>query len=574
MGSDSGFWTDLRNHAESIGILAAFVTIIVGTYRVWTPAAVIERNHERVTAMTHWVSQGTWLALMQSGVRWVLRLMEMLYGPPREGNSKFVSEYLTVRAWKMSAWIAALLLFVIPPLLMAIVIPIMSSTVGEGGPPWYGSLIMVAIALVLAAPFMITWRTIRRDDEFSDHHGVEDIGAAAQAILLEGTKIAIVPSLAILIGGLLAEYLLTESTAFGIMMTIFSGSSFLALLTGLIRAIRRHGFLAPLAFVAIIIVVGVYCTQSLFLMIALVDGGPKTDIETLFLIPAWILTAFNINEAVKSFVDRYYYLDIDIFASRFLWIIAITGITVFFSGRLDISEFVSDFFEIFIGSVFIVIVPFTISAYAAIYSNSIPDWLSIALTRSVLSRAAQTNSLQNFLRFLLIDLVCVIALCLLTFLIMMVAFTFASLMISFASDFSSTVKGADKIGGFFSGGIIAPFVLTEWLIESSPSAFTEFPEARAGASVVLVLTALSLTSLIPTLLNACVILGLIVARCLAMMLMPPFKMVYGLLLIDENNTPGENKIKLLRSSILIAMILAFFCFLLYSILWFGLRWLA
>jgi hypothetical protein len=72
MGNDSGFWTDLRDHAESIGILAAFVAIIFGTYRVWVPTPVIERNHERVTAMTHWVSQGTWLALMQSGVRWVL----------------------------------------------------------------------------------------------------------------------------------------------------------------------------------------------------------------------------------------------------------------------------------------------------------------------------------------------------------------------------------------------------------------------------------------------------------------------------------------------------------------------
>jgi hypothetical protein len=575
MGNDSGFWTDLRDHAESIGILAAFVAIIFGTYRVWVPTPVIERNHERVTAMTHWVSQGTWLALMQSGVRWVLRLMEMLYGPPREGNSKFVTEYLTVRAWKMSAWIAASLLFVVPPLLAAFLIPIVEFLNGRQV-PWTVLLASGGVALAFTIPFALTWHTTRRDDHFSNHHGVEDLGIAAKAIILEGTKIAIVPSLAILIGLPLIKLLTAIPTAVFTIMTIGFGGTLLAILTGLIRAIRRHGFLAPLAFVLTLMVVGVYSSQSLFLMVALLDGLSLTATPLLFLMPGWVLTLICFAEVTKEQIVKifsgYYDADKDNIAVQFFWILAVTAITIFFNSNFNINVFFNKASELFVGITFIFITPFIISIYAAIYANSIPDWLSVALTRSTLIRASRTDNLLHFFRLLLLDLICVVGLCLLTAAILIIAFTFSAFMISFASDFSPNWE-ADEMANFFSGGIQLPLMLIELLIDGSTTLLSGATAASNGAFTIIMLATLSLTSIIPTLLNACIIIGLITARCFAMILMPPFKIIYGLLLVDNSNISSEKKIKFLRSSILIALIFAFFCFLFYSIIWFGSRWL-
>jgi hypothetical protein len=187
METNSGFWADLMGHMASIGTIAGFVGILLAAYQVWVPAPVIERNHARVTAIAQWASRGSWLDLMQNGVLWVLVQMHRLYGPPRQGAQSFIVENLTVRAWKMSAWIAALLLLVFPPLFFAVAIPttefIDGRTVTWEAIPSFGG-----IAIVLATPFLMTWRTIRRKDEFTDHSGIEKIGSAATAIVVEGTK--------------------------------------------------------------------------------------------------------------------------------------------------------------------------------------------------------------------------------------------------------------------------------------------------------------------------------------------------------------------------------------------------
>jgi hypothetical protein len=108
-------WQDLREHLETIGILLAFVTAITAGYVRFTPTRMIEENHRRLVDATHWARERSWLRLMQSGIRWVLGLLRWLYGPPH-GAGDGLSDYLTVRAWKMSAWFATFVLFAILPL--------------------------------------------------------------------------------------------------------------------------------------------------------------------------------------------------------------------------------------------------------------------------------------------------------------------------------------------------------------------------------------------------------------------------------------------------------------------------
>ena len=108
-------WQDLREYLETIGILLGFISAITAGYVRFTPTRMIEENHRRLVDAAHWAREGSWLRLMQSGIRWVLGLLRWLYGPPR-GAGDGLSEYLTIRAWKMSAWFATLFLFAIFPL--------------------------------------------------------------------------------------------------------------------------------------------------------------------------------------------------------------------------------------------------------------------------------------------------------------------------------------------------------------------------------------------------------------------------------------------------------------------------
>ncbi len=121
MSWEMTFWQDLRDHFETIGILAGFIAFVAGAYQFCTPTRILMANHRRIVSVAHWASHGSWLGLLQEGIRWVLGLMGWLYGPPRDGIGSGFRQNLTVRAWKMSAWIATLILFVTTPVIIAIV---------------------------------------------------------------------------------------------------------------------------------------------------------------------------------------------------------------------------------------------------------------------------------------------------------------------------------------------------------------------------------------------------------------------------------------------------------------------
>lgn len=554
------FLSDLRENAENIGIAVGSIGLVLAAYQLWVPVRIIEQNHVRVTALAHWISRGSWLNLMQRGVGWVLRLMQLLYGPPHDNSRRIVGEYLTVRAWKMSAWIAAFLLIVVPVFVGQFAILI--AEYRSGRPiPWTVLPVFTGMTLLLALPFILTWRTIRCDDAFANHTGVEDLGNAATAIIVEGTKVAILPAATAFVAIVIGQFVSSNSFAVGVLVTSSIAIIIIALLTSLLRAIRRHAFLAPPAFIAILIVIGIYMLQSLVVLIPILGGFRRADWPALILLPGWIMTVWSMVDVVKSHET----LIAERVSIRFVWIILI-GAGVFFAlGNLDLEAFSGQLLKMMIGIVFVLLAPYTLAIYAAIYANAVPDWFSVALTRSVLSRAARTRSLRHFFLFLVWDLACAVGLCILTAAILIAAFVFAGIMIAMASSYVPEISD-QRPALFFLGSLEVPRILFEWLTGSTGLSSLS-GEARAGGTVVLVLALLSLTSLVPTALNALAIIGLIVARCFAIVLMPPFGLLHGLLAVEDTTDPEERKRMLLRSAVLIAIFVTLLIVGIYAAYW-------
>ena len=73
-----------------------------------------------------------------------------------------------------------------------------------------------------------------------------------------------------------------------------------------------------------------------------------------------------------------------------------------------------------------------------------------------------------------------------------------------------------------------------------------------GFGTVILLAGLSLTSLLPTLLNALAMLALIAARLAALVLTPPMRILHGLLMLPEDITPEDRAKAMTLSSIIVA----------------------
>jgi hypothetical protein len=238
--------------------------------------------------------------------------------------------------------------------------------------------------------------------------------------------------------------------------------------------------------------------------------------------------------------------------TRFAALVILNAVMIY---KLDLN-YLFDFLhvlsrpvEFVIGLLIAFIVPYTIAVYAAVYSNSIPDWLSIALNRFLLHRASSTQKMKDLFVFLFYDLLCAIVLCVATLLILVIAFFLSGIFISIFHKYIYTgfyfkAELLQESANFF---LDAPYIVA-FLIErlvgllgGDVGAFFGRPVSN-GPVVIVLLFVLSLTSLIPTLLNACTMLCLIAARGVALVVVPPMRLMHSLLVITKD-TPNEDKRK-------------------------------
>ncbi len=546
------FWQDLRDHFETILIVAGVITFVVKVYQFCTPTRILMANHHRIVAVAHWSSHGSWLGLLQAGIRWVLGLMGSLYGPPRDGIGSDFRQNLTVRAWKMSALIATLILF-------AAAVNIV---------PGVGQILFL-LAIFSAIPLVLYWRTILRDDEFSNHAGIERLGDAAEAIILEGTKLAAVIAA--------PTSMVVLKVAFGLSFTgdfwtlvICQLIGFLAMFAWLLRSIRRHGFLAPLAFFCAMLVLLVYVINfTLFFWTSIVMKW-EGDATALWLAPAWISVCYCFCVAIY---DRHLARSEKLTIAFAFLVIYTTGAVLLidkFTGGTSLSDLLRFLGVLVLGF----LGPYTLAVYAAIYSNAIPDWFSVALTRSLLLRASQTTRLADFLHFLFYDLMFAVALCLLTATILILAFSVSGIMVTIAlllllsGNDLPYFTGPFLLDGsarFFFGGMTGLIKLGDALF-GQPNWDISGHE-WGGILTVVLLAVMSLTSLLPTLLNALAMLALIAARLAALVLSPPMRVLHGLLILPEDITPEDRAKAITLSSVILATLVTAGIVLI-----FGLRW--
>lgn len=78
---------------------------------------------------------------------------------------------------------------------------------------------------------------------------------------------------------------------------------------------------------------------------------------------------------------------------------------------------------------FLFVLPYIFAFYAVIYANSLPDWLSVSMTRHILLQASRTDRLDKFIGWLALDLISAVLWIVSTLILLVVAFALCREMI-------------------------------------------------------------------------------------------------------------------------------------------------
>jgi hypothetical protein len=206
------------------------------------------------------------------------------------------------------------------------------------------------------------------------------------------------------------------------------------------------------------------------------------------------------------------------------------------------------------------IMPYVIFFYGAVFANSIPDWLSVGLTRTIFTRAAESRRLSSFLMWLLADIAAVIGCMVLSLIVASVAMLLAYVLIHEGKEFAGSlanlnIKYSDSELNepFFRGGafvVIVPYEIAIHGFQNAQHVMKDWGHGggRDGAFTVLGMALLGSPAVIPPILNALVLVGLIVGRISAYALAAPFKYLHTFLLLPEDASPERMAVSLFRSA--------------------------
>lgn len=547
----------VKDHIEALLLFAGLSGLLSALYRFGLPASLICRHHEALTSFFAWASRGGWLDSMQSAVRLVLRAMTFVYGPPSGRSSIGVRRFLTMQAWRMSAWIASLILFFVPMAVLSVSFPFLAQFDGSSA-KWLQSATLVGLTALLAGVFYLNLRqvrTLRARESGRRGFGLLETGLRASAIIG-------VPFCLMLVGIIQGR----SSPAFdaGDYFASFMLSLTMAgIIFCFVQALKEYAFAAPAAFIMQVMIGALIFGPVMFVI-----GGTHDYLVGVKAAPSLAALIFQFPTAVlASLIVVAYWLGKlkgRRLTASFGVLVLAEMMALILAGWLLPGQSVPTVARIVISVPLLFFVPYVLALYAAVYSNSLPDWISIALTRHILGNAGSSTSLRRFAMWLAVDALAVALFVLATFLILVSVFTLCSAMVEFAIRIAE-FPDFDGVRRYFSGSWQALPVGFELARHGnfSESMRGGGPE-HAGAMSVLVLVLLSATSLIPTLLNALVLVALIAGRAAATLLGRPLKALHGLLLIDEGAAPDKQALSLWRSSGIFGTVGAFLYVLGYS----------
>jgi hypothetical protein len=554
-------WQLLLSHWHEITFVVSLSSLFLWLYRTFATNKTQQKNHDVLSNWIAWAARAGWLDLLQSAVRWALDAIAVIYGPINKSAAGWTSRYLTRRAWRMSAWISSLYLLVLIPFgLVAAVaaelirgfVPIDANTLG-------GLTLLALVACGLLAVHVRLLKAVRREQPTvsfpnSIHQFFVEtaIGFAILALILG--YLAFVFS-----GGKNSE----PNTALAVVgfaaIPVFLGLS-------VVRAIVRFGFFAPIALTLQLTLGIAMAFQLLVGALILTDvlglTRFKYEINWQGLLTVTIACVSLICFATMAIMRREAK-----WPSFLLLIIALaaSAAEVFVFGTLPQTHFPDALLGPLLSFAFALkLCPYLLVIYGVVFANAFPDWISVALTRFILSRASQAKSILEFLIWLVVDLMSA-AFCLVLSNIILASAMGLSYLLDYLTGtafltkaFSGDLHGRIQ---FFANGTGLFQIAYVFFLQGSNAAWVKAASLWTQSSdfkIVLLTSLIGCAALIPTFLNAIALGAFVFARVMATLFGRPLRWLHGRFLLREDATIKEIGMTYDRSGRLLSMLAAIF----------------
>lgn len=525
----------LIHHKDEIGAVAVFSGLAASLYSRFVSPDTQQRNHEALTRVIEWATNSDWRSAMQGVVRQFLRLLTFVYGPLGEGSSNEIGRYLTTRAWKMSAWIASIYVFVLAPviiLLLEVLEQFSKKRIDVSE-----AQVIFFLTILIGISTWLHWNTlgsVRRNSGTlsaprSIEHAVNSVSKAALFSVLF----------------LIAIFLTIKCTHSGEFRNLPwpLRASFLliavgALVFALLYDISTFGFYAIPVFLVQMTLCVLLAQPVLIFPVELFalheqsmhSGIIFTRVSWAILF-CWLVISFStmcvLLNTFRSLRPIYVYVSISlvIFSTCVGMYLSSTGVHILGFGAS------SRVVKLMLAQPGVWI----ITIYGAIFANSIPDWLSVGLTRTILDNALIAKSLRIFGLWVLIDILAASIFLFMSTAIIFIAIGVAFLITNWVITSDHTIELTQSQIRFVSAGYgiwhFPVSVLHEGITKAAADFRTSYIAAPSGYYFAFFVPVVSCTALIPTALNALMLGGLAFAKTSGEILVPVLRALHGVLVV-------------------------------------------
>lgn len=518
--------------------------VISGVYRFWTKPTSHERNHDRLVRTLAWISNTPWIDYVRAGVSLILRIMVAIYGSARSEDGK-IGSFFTVKAWKMSAWIAASYYFFLFPL--GFVIGLVVILTYENGLNISDATFSMALLGVLFAVGWGFWRALIAIRRPVQRAGPRDSFASAIVQAPRG----MLPFVAICILSLITGLGFEPPIA-----RLFFGGLVVCLAYSVIRAIAVHGPLAPVQ-LAIQFLVWTLLFVALAMGLDVLQRATRAgDIGLIFKVE----TAFAVVGAIGALACCVYALTPRPRIRLQSALVALSALSLFATfdagsaSELGIAKVV-------LGLGFAYLIPMAIFVCGVIFASAVPDWASVGVTRYVLTRAKQSPSLSRMGLWLGLNIGTGLACALGALLILGATSLLAE---GVARHIGAWTMGEDgKVStawlAILDGPRLMVWMLYERMAGDAGASSAVSVTAKNAALAAYAFFLASLLSLLPILLSASVLVTQFLARFLAFVVGQPVEYLHSTLLLPEDSTAEQRALSYGKTAIVFGVTGAFAC---------------
>ena len=536
---------------EEVGKVAMLAGVISGAYRFWTKPSSHERNHDRLVRTLAWMSSTPWIDDVRSGISLILGVMTKIYGPARS-DSRIFRSFFTIKAWKMSAWIAASYYFFLFPLVFVFGLIFILYT--DGGADMSDAWLSTALLCVLFAVGWGFWRALVAIRRPAQQRGVRDSFASA---IIQAPR-GMLPFVAI--------YILSLATGLGFeppIVRLFAGGLVVCLAYSVIRAIAVHGPLAPVQ-LAIQFLVWTLLFVALAMGLDVVQRAMRAgDFGLVFNVE----TAFAVIGAIGALACCLYAL---VPRPRLRLQSALVALSAFSLFATFDAGSASEFgiAKVVLGLCFAYLIPMAIFVCGVIFASAVPDWASVGVTRYVLTRAQQSPSLSRMGLWLGLNIGTGLA-CALGALVILGA---TSLLAEGVARHigSWTIGQGGKVStawlAILDGPRLMVWMLYERVVGDGGESSIISVTAKNAVLAAYAFFLASLLSLLPVLLSVGVLMTQFLARLLAFMVGQPVEYLHSTLLLPEDSTAEQRALSYGKTAIVFGVTGAVACVVVQGVL--------